>query len=267
QRQYTLDILAKFNMADCRPVGTPLDPGAKLSTKMSPTTDAERASMKDIPYINAVGALMYLATATRPDIANTVSTLARFSSNPGMAHWNAVKHLMRYLQGTLDMKLTYSPNSEFLSVYSDADHAGNLDNGKSTSGYVLKIGSGAVSWSSKLQTMVGLSTTEAEYVAAVTCGMEAIWMRSLLSEIGYTQDGPTLIYMDNQSAIQVVKNPEHHGRMKHLDLRLFWLRDEIQKGVISVKYIPTDFMAADILTKPLSKVKVVEAYKQLELQS
>ena len=113
-----------------------------------------------MPYINAVGALMYLATATRPDIANAVSILARFSSNPGLQHWQAIKHLMRYLKGTMDMKLTYSPNptGDFLTVYSDADHAGSKDDGKSTSAYVLKIGTGAVSWSSKLQGLAALST-------------------------------------------------------------------------------------------------------------
>ena len=167
QSQYAMDVLTKFNMADCKPVGTPMDPGVRLTKDMCPTTDAEREEMASVPYINAVGALMYLATATRPDIANAVSILARFSSNPGQQHWTAVKHLMRYIRGTLDMKLTYSPSStgEFLTVYSDANYAA----GKSTSAYVLKIGTGAVTWSSKLQTLVSLSTTEAEFVAAVSC--------------------------------------------------------------------------------------------------
>ena len=118
QEDYIQSVLERFNMADCKPVGTPMDPGVRLTKDMCPTTDAEREEMASVPYINAVGALMYLATATRPDIANAVSILARFSSNPGLQHWQAVKHLMRYLKGTMDMKLTYSPSptGDFLSV-------------------------------------------------------------------------------------------------------------------------------------------------------
>ena len=145
--------------------------------------------MSSIPYINAVGALMYLAVATRPDIAHTVSVLSRFNTNPGMAHWKAVKHLFRYIKGTMDYTLTYGPSStpskEKFEVYSDADHGGDPDQGKSTSAYAIKIGTGTVCWRSKLQPFVGLSTTEAEYVSAVFAGTEAIWVRHLLSELGY----------------------------------------------------------------------------------
>ena len=122
--------------------------------------------MDRVPYINAVGSLMYLATMTRPDIAYAVGVLARFNCNPGKKHWNAVKHVFRYLKGTVDLKLEYGPdggqeNERFLT-YCDADHGGDVDRRKSTSGYMVKMGSGVVSWSSKLQTIVTLSTTEAE---------------------------------------------------------------------------------------------------------
>ena len=114
--------------------------------------------MINVPYINAVGSLMYLATMTRPDIAYTVGVLARFNSNPGQAHWNAVKHLFRYLKGTVELKLEYGPDetigSEMFATYSDADHGGNKDNGKSTTGYMVKLGSGVVAWKSKLQPVV-----------------------------------------------------------------------------------------------------------------
>jgi hypothetical protein len=143
-------------------------------------------------------------------------------ANPGVNHWKAIKHLFRYLAGTTDDWLTYAPDPsmpEPFVTFSDADHAGNPDKGRSTSGYVVKMGTGAVSWSSKLQSIVALSTTEAEFVAAVSAGQEAIWMRQFLGELGYAPAGPALMLMDNQSAMQVAKNPEHHGRMKHLDLR------------------------------------------------
>lgn len=189
--------------------------------------------MTTVPYINAVGSLMYLATSTRPDIAYTVSTLARFNHNPGMVHWSAVKHLFRYLKGTMDMRLTYgpapfsSPSSSLFTVYSDADHAGDLEKKRSTGGYLVNIGTGCVSWSSKLQPLVALSTTEAEYVAAVEAGKEILWMRNLLSELGYTFERASPLLMDSLSAISVAKNPEHHGKMKHLDLRFYWLREAV----------------------------------------
>jgi hypothetical protein len=217
--------------------------------------------MKSVPYIHAVRSLMYLAIATRPDIAYAVGVLARFNSNPGKAHWNAVKHLFHYLKGTIDYKLTYGPtvtslSSELFQSYSDADHGGAKDSGRSTGAYVVKIGTGAISWSSKLQTIVTLSTTEAEYIAAVSAGQEILWLRNLFSELGYKCKGPSTLHIDNQSAVSVAKNPEHHGRIKHLDLHFYWLRDVVESGQISVVHIPTTKMPADLLTKSLTWAKV-----------
>src|SRR5438876_12056480 len=119
-----------------------------------------------------------------------------------------------------------------VTSYSDSDHGGSKDTGKSTGGYLIKMGTGAVSWSSKLQPIVTLSTTEAEYVAAVEAGKEIVWMRNILSEFGYKFISPSTLNLDNQSTISVSKNPEHHGRMKHLDLRFYWLRDAVESGSI-----------------------------------
>ena len=116
---------------------------------------------------------------------------------------------------------------------------------------MVKIGTGVVSWMSKHQPIVALSTTEAEYVAACKAGKEIVWMHKLLQEIGFELNGPLTLHMDNQSAIQVAKHPEHHGRMKHLDLRWYWLRDIVNKGIISPHFIPTSDMPADLLTKAL----------------
>lgn len=236
---------------------------------MSPTSPKEIEEMRSIPYLQAVGSLMYLATATRPDISYTVGVLARFSKNPGMQHWKAVKHLFRYLKGSLDFKLTYSPlsnPSEMFTTYTDADHAGNPDNGRSTGGYIVKMGTGAISWSSRLQAIVALSTTEAEYVAATAASQEILWLRNLFTELGYQFTSPSTLFIDNQSALSVAKNPEHHGRMKHLDLRFYWLRNEVEKGTIKLVHLRTDAMPADILTKALSKVKVIEMSERLGLK-
>ena len=226
--------------------------------------------MQSVPYLQAVGALMYLAVATRPDISYTVGVLARFSKNPGMAHWKAVKHLFRYLKGTLDYKLTYAPDpttNELFTTFTDADHAGNPDNGRSTGGYIVKMGTGAISWCSKLQTIVALSTTEAEFVAAVSAGQEILWLRNLFTELGYTVPTSSPLWTDNQSALSVAKNPEHHGRMKHLDLRFYWLRNEVEKGTISIHHLRTDEMPADVLTKPLARVKLLGMAHRLGLRN
>ena len=146
QKQYVLNKLEEFKMADCKPVGTPMLPGLKLSSEQSPQTDEEKAEMSKVPYINAVGSLMYLAIMTRPDIAYAVGVLARFNSNPGKEHWKAVKHVFRYLKGTIDLRLEYGPQAggrgdERFITYSDADHRGYRETGKSTSGYMVKVGS------------------------------------------------------------------------------------------------------------------------------
>jgi hypothetical protein len=227
QRQYPLDLLDRFGFADCSPVSTPLDPSSRLDMSQCPQTPEDDEFMRDKPYVSTVGVLIYLAIATRPDIPHAISVLCRFMSKPGPAHWKAAKHLFRYLRGSVNYRLTYAPDpssSQLFTTYSDADHGGNPDNGCSTSAYVVKMGTGAVSWMSRLQSIVARSTTEAEFISAVSAGQEIVWMHSFLSELGYSFNAPLLLLVDNQSAIQVARNPEHHGRMKHLDLRFFWLQ-------------------------------------------
>lgn len=165
-----------------------------------------------------------------------------------------MKHVFRYLKGTIDLKLTYrgdeNPHSSHPFVtYSDSDFAGCLDTRRSTSGYVAKVGSGAVSWSSKKQSTVALSTTEAEYVASVAAGKEILWMRNLLRELHYKVEGASPMLVDSQSTLATVMNPENHGRMKHLDVNIHWIRKVVQRKF----YLPTEDMTADVLTKPLAR--------------
>ena len=154
---------------------------------------------------------------------------------------------------------------ERFSTYCDADHGGDVDRRKSTTGYMVKVGSGVVAWSSKLQPVVALSTTEAEYVAAVAAGKEICWMQQLLKELGFTSSAPSTLYIDNQSAISVAKNPEHHGRMKHLDLAYFWLRDKVVEKRIQVVHLRTEDMPADLLTKALPKPQVAKLRRMMGL--
>lgn len=133
-------------------------------------------------------------------------------------------------------------------------------------GYVVKMGTGAISWASRLQTIVALSTTEAEYVSAVAASQEILWLRNLFTELGFNITEGLPLCIDNQSALSVAKNPEHHGRMKHLDLRFYWLRKVVASGQITLRYVPTASMPADVLTKALGRNKVVEMREMLGLR-
>lgn len=167
QTEYIEEILERFNMSECNPAITPLDPNQKLDKEMSPKTQQEVAGMEKVPYREALGALMFLNQGTRPDIASAITSLGRFVMNPGKVHWNALKRVFRYLKGTKKYTLTYysSHKNPTLTGYSDADWAENLDTRRFTTGYVFTLQGGAISWSSKRQATVVLSTTEAEYLA------------------------------------------------------------------------------------------------------
>ena len=145
---------------------------------------------------------------------------------------------------------------DYAITYLDANHGGCKDTGCSTSAYSVKIGTGIISWMSKCQSIVALSTTEAEYMAACEAGKEIVWIRKMLQELGFPMTAPSVLYMDNQSAIQVAKHPEHHGRMKQLDLFWFWLQDVVNQGAILPTYVPTGDMTADLLTKALPCLKM-----------
>ncbi|KAI5116791.1 hypothetical protein M0805_000222 [Coniferiporia weirii] len=223
QHQYALDVLEQYNMSDCVPVTTPMDMNAQLLKGQSLKTQADINAMKVYPYSQLVGSLMYLAICTWPDIAYAVGVLGCFSSNPGQAHWWAAKHLLRYLKGMIDFKLSYAPDpsqSKFFTAYCNADHASNRDNRRSTSGMVIKIGTGVV-----------------EYILVVMAGQEIIWLHNLLTEFGYSFDHVSTLFVDNQSVIQVANNPEHHGHMKHLDLCFYWLRDQVEAGMLCLVHL------------------------------
>jgi len=166
---------------------------------MGPKNTAEVDLMRNVPYLSAVGSLQYLATMTCPDIAYTVSYLARFNCNPGPKHWAVVKHLFRYFKGTLEYKLQYfgESGSVAFTTYTDAAHDDCIDSGHSTGGYVTMMAGGAIGWRSKLQFIVALYTTEAEFVSAVEAGNKITWMCNILGEFGYPVTQPSILYIDN----------------------------------------------------------------------
>lgn len=215
---------------------------------MKATEDEEVLDQKS--YQSLIGSLMYLALCTRPDIAFAVGMLARFNSKPNQSHWTAAKRVLRYLRGTANFGVVYSGNANLVG-YSDADWAGSLDDRKSTSGYIFQVSGGPVSWRSKKQETVALSTAEAEYVALSSASQECVWMRKLVSELGTPPEGPTVIMEDNQSCISMARNPQFHGRAKHIDIKHHFIREQVNSGAVDLQYCPTGEMLADILTKGL----------------
>jgi hypothetical protein len=224
---------------------------------MSPQNARELAQIDQGRYREAVGKLLYLSIATRPDISYAVGVLCRYNSNPGEQHWQAVTHLLRYLRGTTTLRLMYSPTSSphIFTTHCDSDLGGNVDDSRSTAGHVLSIGTGAVAWGSRLQRQVSLSSTESEYTTASATGCELMWMRFFLEEIGYNTNSPSPLCMDSASALQVVKNPDHQSTMKHVHRSYNWIRERVAEGDISIQHVPGTENVADIFTKPLGRLK------------
>jgi hypothetical protein len=248
QESYAKEILKKFNMADCNPVSTPCITGLKLSKV------GEGKLVNSTMYRSLVGNLMYL-TATRPDLAYAISLVSRFMENPHSNHWEAAKRILRYVKGTLDSGIFYEANVVVnLMGYTDSDLAGSADDSKSTSGYVFNLGSGSISWSSKKQSIVALSTTEAEYIVASSAGCQIIWLRGILESLKHKQCGPTKLFCDNKSTISVIKDPVLHGRTKHIRMRFHFLRELVNEEVINVEYCKTDDQMANMFTKPVGGV-------------
>ncbi|XP_057980101.1 uncharacterized mitochondrial protein AtMg00810-like [Malania oleifera] len=213
QKKYVQNILDRFRMKDCNPVSTPTEFGLKLNK------DHEGKKVDNTLYKQIVGSLMYL-TATRPDIMYYVSLISRYMENPTEMHLLAAKRILRYLQGTRDFGLFYEKAEKLeLFRFTDSDYVGEQDDRRSTSGYVFMLGTGAVSWSSKKQPIVTLSTTEAEFIVATACACQAIWLKRILEELQFKQVEATTVFCDNNSAIKLSKNPVLHERSKHIDVK------------------------------------------------
>ncbi|GLB43841.1 putative encoded by [Lyophyllum shimeji] len=230
QRSYIDSILRRYGLQDLKPASIPMDTSVRLSSAQSPATMAEFAAMRDVPYHEAVGSLMYAALGTRPDIAFAVQTVSRFSTKPGPAHWEAVKKIFRYLKGTIELWLSYGRSGGALTGYADADGSMAEDR-HAISGYAFIVNGGAVSWSAKRQEIIALSTTETEYVAATHAAKEALWLRSLISQL-------------------------FNARTKHIDIRFHFICWIVEQGSIRLVYCPTEDMVADTLTKALPSAKV-----------
>ena len=240
-------------MLDCKPIGCPITSGVRLTKDMESTTTEEINEMRNVPYRSAVGSLIYLVTGTRPDLAVATGAVAKYCENPGPQHWAAVKRIFRYLKGTLDLGILFNPKNGTLVGYSDADWAGDLDSRRSTTGYLFMIGGVPISWKSKRQATVALSTAEAEYMALSAASQEVIWLRKFLKNFGFKQETATKVYEDNQGCIALAKNPVAHERTKHIDIRYHFIREQVELNTIDVCYLPTEEMLADLMTKGMNR--------------
>ena len=255
--------MKKFRQTEAKPVSTPADLNVKLQKE-----DGVSRLVDAILYQSIVGSLLYAAIATRPDIAQAVGVVSKFCASPTQGHLTAAKRILRYLKGTTYLGLSYKKCAEGnLTGYSDADWAGDMDDRHSTSGNVFFLAGGAVSWLSKKQATVALSTAEAEYVAHSAATQEVIWLRRLFIDVGVPPEGPTVIHEDNQGAIAMAKNPVGHARTKHIDIRHHFVREGVQNGAIVLKYIATDEMIADMLTKPLPKHRFEKLVTELGMKT
>jgi hypothetical protein len=252
QPNYVSELLSKFNMDNCSTRITPMSVGLKLSK------DDGDILPDDNLYQALVGSLLYLSVNTRPDISHAVGVLSRFMSCPRDTHWEAAKHVLRYLAGTPDLGLRFSgkiiqTQGVYASeMYTDADFAADVDRRRSTTGGVMLINGAAVLWISKLQSVVATSTTEAEYIAASVATKDGLWVRKLLAEM-YGRVAPLTLSVDNQSALVLIS--EHtagqSGRTKHIDVQFHFVRDRFQRGDLSVRFVPTADQKADMFTKQL----------------
>jgi hypothetical protein len=276
------NMLRTHGMQDCKHAPTPA-----AATQLTATTKEESGIVDIRLYQSIVGSLNYLVQTCRPDIAHAVNAVCRHGANPSPSHLVAAKRIMRYLAGTAHMGLTYNDkytNKDMnkdknkndanwiqITAFTDADWGGDHHDRKSTTGYVIKLNGCTVSWATKKQQTVAISTTEAEYMAIAAGAQEILWMQQFVNELTQTcaqtqpqtqtptreinMSSTATLYCDNQSALAISRNDVHHHRTKHIDIKHHFIRDHVKAKRIDVVWIPTQDQVADVLTKPLDKIK------------
>ena len=247
QEEYGAKVLKIFGMDDCHPVFTPID------TKNWTGDNLSAGEKKN--YQKLIGCLLYMMHATRPDFSFAVIRLLQFASKLLTDHWLALKRILRYLKGTLEAKLILGDvNDEALIGFFDSAYA-DATNRRSTCGYLFHYYGSPISWASKVQKTIALSTVEAEYMAATEAAKQCVWIQSVAKQMGLPVNHPIQLFEDNQGANALTHNPEHHQRNKHIDVHERFVSSLVEGGVLSVMYIPTERMLADIFTKGLSRAR------------
>ncbi|GJT56427.1 retrovirus-related pol polyprotein from transposon TNT 1-94 [Tanacetum coccineum] len=260
QSNYVLDILKKYGMESCDPVGTPMEIKDKLDL------DQNGSPVHATKYHSMIGALMYL-TSSRPDIVHATCFCARYQAKPTEKHLKEVKRIFRYLRGSVNMGLWYTKDSSFeLTGFSDADYSGCKDTFKITFGGAQFLGEKLVSWSSKKQDCMALSTAKAEYMSLSVCCAEVIWMRTQLTDYG-VHFNKIPIYCDSKSAIGISCNPIQHSRTKHIVVHYHFLKEHVEKGMIELYFVKTDNQLADLFNKALPADRFNYLVRRLGMRS
>jgi hypothetical protein len=255
QKAYIQAVLKKHITGQPHPQAIPME----TSSHHVKATDEHQASVTAIrAYQSAIGSLMFAMLCTRPDIAFAVSVLSKFANNPTEEHQQGVQRVLRYLSGTTHIGITYTGEGSITDEpacvgYSDSDWAADRDDRRSQTGYAFTLCGGAISWQSKKQSTVALSSVEAEYMAVSATAKEALWWRTQLHSLGYDTTAPTTICSDSKGSIALAKNPDHHSLTKHIDMKYHFIRLHIVERAIRLEYLNTSVMAADLLTKALPR--------------
>ncbi|KXJ83029.1 hypothetical protein RP20_CCG009471 [Aedes albopictus] len=246
QRRYLESLLSRFQMEDCSPISTPMENRLKL-----PKGEESKRTSK--PYRELVGCIMYASLTSRPDLAATANYFSQFQACPTDEHWVHLRRVLRYVKGTLDLGLIYRGDADetLLAVYTDADWANDIVDRRSVSGAVFKVFGASVCWFARKQPTVSLSSTEAELVALCGAACHSQWLVRVLCDLGWSSKEPVRFYEDNQSTIKIVSNPKDSGRLKHIDVKHFYVRELLEGGCIQIDYIPSKMQQADIFTKSL----------------
>ena len=248
QRKYTLDLLKETGMSACQLIDTPMEEGLKLCV------ESNQIPIDKGRYQRLVGRLMYLAH-TRPDLAYALSVVSQFMHNPGEQHMNSVMRILRYLKSAPGKGIMFTKKEDWqnVSVYTDVDWAGAIDDRRSTSGYFTFVGGNLVTWRSKKQNVVARSSAEAEFRGMAFGLCEALWLRLLLQDLGYPPKHPIQLFCDNKAACDIAHNPVQHDRTKHVEVDRFFIKEKLDNKIIELPKICSEDQLADILTKAVSK--------------
>jgi len=264
QSVYVDKLVEHFGLNDANTISTPFEPGTILSSDQSSSTPRQTADMQNIPYKELVGSITWSALATRPDILFPSSTLSQFMQNPSHAHWEAGKRVVCYLKGTRDYALNLTNPDEGIIAYVDADW-GSQHHRHSILGHVVSLAGMLIAWGSKKQSIVALSSMEAEYVVMTNALKDVLWLRNLIAEIRMPITTPTLLHCDNQGAIALTHNNKFHPQTKHIDICYHFIREAVENDHVLLLYCPMDTMIADVLTKALPHSKLLRFVKMLGL--
>jgi len=247
QLAYIENILSRFNVNNIRKAKTPC-------TGDNPGENQE--PFDKTTYKSALGSLIFLAKCTRPDIAYSVNKAARNTENPTHSDWKKVMNILKYLNSTKHYKITYNERREF-AAYTDSDLGGDINDRKSTSGFIIVKGNNPICWGSKKKTTVATSTMEAEYIATTECTKKALWIRNILIElINYNK--PMKIYTDNMASKTTIENGQLNSKLKHINIKFYFNKDHIKNKNITLEYVRTDKMLADVLTKCVNGPKMTK---------